>query len=115
RIRESSTWDDRATLSKLAETVPVKGQSVSLLLALGERLRAAGGDVTTFLKRVQKVHPADFWANIALGDALFRTEPVEAAGYYRAALASRPGAAVGYTALGDSLRFQVAVHGLDLP
>src|SRR5262249_21939331 len=93
-------------LSKLAETVPVKGQSVSLLLALGERLRAAGGDATAFLKRVQKDHPADFWANIVLGNALFSTEPVEAGGYYRAALASRPEAPVAYTAPGDSRRIQ---------
>jgi serine/threonine-protein kinase len=55
---------------------------------------------------VQREHPADFWANISLGDALFRTAPPEAAGYYRAALASRPEAAVAYTALGDSLRIQ---------
>jgi serine/threonine-protein kinase len=106
RIRESATWDDRAVLTQLAETVPVSGQSVSLLLALGERLGAAGGDATSFLKRVQKDHPADFWANLVLGDALFRTEPLEAASFYRSALASRPGAAVAYTALGDSLRAQ---------
>ena len=93
-------------IAKLAETVPVKGLSVSLLLALGERLRAAGGDATPFLKRVQNAHPADFWANIVLGDALLNAAPFEAAGYYRAALASRPQAAVAYTALGDSLRIQ---------
>jgi serine/threonine-protein kinase len=106
RIRDPVRWEDLATLSGLAETVPVSGQSVSLLLMLGERFRAAGGDAQEFLKRVQEVHPADFWANIALGDALFRIAPVEAASYYRAALASRPEAAVAYTALGDSLRIQ---------
>jgi serine/threonine-protein kinase len=106
RIRDPARWNDLAALSELAETVPVSGQSVSLLLALGERLRAAGGDALAFLKRVQKDHPADFWANIILGDALFRAAPVEAAGYYRAALASRPEAAVAYTALGDSFRIQ---------
>jgi serine/threonine-protein kinase len=86
--------------------MPVEGRSVSLLLALAERLRAAGGDATGFLKRVQKEHPADFWANIVLGNALFSASPVEAAGYYRAALASRPQAAVAYTTLGDALRMQ---------
>ncbi len=93
-------------ISQLTETVPVKGQSVSLLLALGERLRAAGGDATAFLKSVQKNHPADFWTNIVLGNALFSAAPVEAAGYYRAALSSRPEAPVAYTALGDALRIQ---------
>ncbi len=106
RIRASTTWGDLTAISQLAETVPVKGQSVSLLLALGARLRAAGGDATAFLKRVQKDHPADFWANIVLGDALFSAAPAEAAGYYRAALSSRPEAPVAYTALGDALRIQ---------
>jgi serine/threonine-protein kinase len=106
RIRDPATWDDLAALSELAEAVPVQGQSVSLLLGLGERLRAAGGDATGFLKRVQNDHPAEFWANIILGDALFNAAPFEATGYYRAALASRPDAAVAYTALGDALRIQ---------
>jgi serine/threonine protein kinase/tetratricopeptide (TPR) repeat protein len=106
RIRDPARWDNRAALSELAETVPVKGQSVSLLLTLGERLRAANVVPIEFFKRVQKEHPADFWANIALGDAVLWAAPVEAAGYYRAALASRPKEAVAYTALGDSLRVQ---------
>jgi serine/threonine-protein kinase len=106
RIRDPATWDDLTALSDLANAVPVKGQSASLLLGLGARLRAAGGDATGFLKRVQNDHPADFWANMVLGDALLSAAPFEAAAYYRAALASRPEAAVAYTALGDSLRTQ---------
>jgi eukaryotic-like serine/threonine-protein kinase len=106
RIRATAAWDDPTALSELAEAMPVSGQSVSLLLAFGERLNAAEGDATGFLRRVQKEHPADFRANMDLGDALFRAAPVEATGYYRAALASRPEAAVAYTALADSLRFQ---------
>jgi serine/threonine-protein kinase len=106
RIRDPTKWDNRAAMSELAETVPVKDHSVSLLLTLGERLRDANIVPTEFLKRVQKEHPADFWANIALGDAVLWAAPVEAAGYYRAALASRPDAAVAYTALGDALRVQ---------
>jgi serine/threonine-protein kinase len=106
RIRAPATWDDLAAISQLAERVPVEEQSVSLLLSLGERLRTAGGDATEFLKRVQKEHPADFWANIVMGNALFDTAPVEAAGYYRAALSSQPDAPVAYTALGDALRIQ---------
>jgi serine/threonine-protein kinase len=37
---------------------------------------------------------------------MFQREPVEATGYYRAALSSRPGEAVGYCAVGDALRIQ---------
>jgi serine/threonine-protein kinase len=97
------SWEDRKALDELARTVPVRESSVSLLLALGERLGAAGGDAPAFLKRVQSEHPADFWANLILGDALLKTATAEAGGYYRAALASRPGKAVAYTALGDAL------------
>jgi serine/threonine-protein kinase len=106
RIREPASWEDPGVLAELARTVPVSGQSVPLLLALAERLGAAGGDAPAFLKRVQTGHPDDFWANLILGDALLAAAPLEAAGYYRAALASRPGAAVAYTALGDALRAQ---------
>jgi eukaryotic-like serine/threonine-protein kinase len=106
RIRDPASWEDPAALAELARTVPARGPSVSLLLALAERLGAADGDAPAFLKRVQAEHPADFWANLILGDALLAAAPVEAGGYYRAALASRPGAAVAYTALGDALRAQ---------
>jgi serine/threonine-protein kinase len=106
RIRDPQSWDDPAAVAELAQNVPVAAQSVPVLLALGERLRSTGGDAPTFLKRVQKEHPADFWANLNLGDALVAVSPLEAAGYYRAALASRPGAAVGYTSLGDALSAQ---------
>jgi serine/threonine-protein kinase len=105
RIMERAKWDDRAALTELAEKVPPK-QPVSLLLALAERLRASGGDAIPFLKRIQKEHPADFWTNLVLGNALLQRTPKEADGYYRAALASRPEAAVGYCAVGDSLRLQ---------
>jgi serine/threonine-protein kinase len=105
RILDPAAWDDPAALAGLARAVPAT-QSVSLLLALGERLRALGGDSAPFFKRVQQEHPADFWANLILGNATFQWVPQEAAGYYRAALASRPGAAVGYCAVGDALRLQ---------
>src|SRR5262249_28055878 len=84
-LRDPASWEDLAVLDELAQTVPVSGQSVSLLLALGERLGVAGGDAPAFLKRVLAEHPADFWVNLILGDALLATAPVEAAGYYRAA------------------------------
>src|SRR5262249_44036675 len=106
RIRDSTKWNDLAALSELADNVPMTDQSGSLLLALGQRIRVAHGTPQAFLKRVQCEHPADFWANISLGDSLVRTAPLEASGYYRAALASRPEVALAYTALGDSLRVQ---------
>jgi eukaryotic-like serine/threonine-protein kinase len=60
RIRDPASWEDPAGVIKLAQAVPVSQQPVPLLLALGERLEAAGGDAPAFLKRVQGEHPADF-------------------------------------------------------
>jgi serine/threonine-protein kinase len=103
RAFDPAVWEDPELLAELARTAPVAREPVSLLLALGERLRAVGGDAAPLLRRVLSEHPADFWANLVLGDAVLKVAPVEAGGYYRAALASRPGAAVGYTSLGDAL------------
>jgi serine/threonine-protein kinase len=106
RALDPAAWEDQRALAELARSAPVARESVSLLLALGERLRAVRGDAAPFLKRVQQEHPADFWANLILGNAMLQWAPQEAAGYYRAALASRPGDAVGYCAVGDALRRQ---------
>jgi tetratricopeptide (TPR) repeat protein/tRNA A-37 threonylcarbamoyl transferase component Bud32 len=110
RALDASKWNDAAALSELASSIPIEGQSLSLMLALAERLRSAGKDPSAFLRRVQKEHPDDFWANLVLGNALLFRLPAEARGYYQAALASRPDAAVGYCAVGDALRLQ---HSLD--
>jgi eukaryotic-like serine/threonine-protein kinase len=106
RVLDPAAWEDPAALAELARTAPVERESVTLLLALGERLRAVGGDSTPCLRRVQQEYPADFWANLILGNTMVQWAPQEAAGYYRAALASRPWAAVGYCAVGDALRVQ---------
>ncbi len=108
RVLDPPAWDDPTALAELARAVPAN-QSVSLLLALGERLRSTGGDAVPFLKRVQMQYPADFWANLILGNAMLQRAPLEAGGYYRAALSSRPVAAVGYCAVGDALRLQGAM------
>ena len=75
-----------------------------MLLAVGERLWMLGGDPGYFMRNVQSVYPADFWSNLVLGDTLLHVSPGEAAGYYRAAIAARPTAAVGYCGVGDTLR-----------
>jgi len=101
-----AAWENPRLLGELSKIVPLERLPVSLLLAIGERLKSFEDSAAPFLKRVQKEHPADFWANLILGDAMFQRDPVEAIGYYRAALASRPGEAVGYCAVGDALRIQ---------
>jgi serine/threonine-protein kinase len=64
----------------------------------------AGGNAVPFLRRVQQEYPADFWANLAMGNALLPDAPRQAVGALRAALASRPDAAVGYCAVGECFR-----------
>jgi serine/threonine-protein kinase len=107
RARDPVAWGDPTALAELARTAPVADpSSVPLLLAVGQRLHASGGDAPVFLRRVQREHPADFWANLTLGNALKHRGAGEAIGYYRVALAIRPGEAVGYYDLGEVLRFQ---------
>jgi serine/threonine-protein kinase len=106
RARDPRAWEDGAALAELAETAPVAGPEVQLLLALGERWRAGGGDATGFLRRVQREHPADFWANFMLGNALKYRGSGEAISYFRVALAIRPEAAIASSDLGDVLKFQ---------
>jgi tetratricopeptide (TPR) repeat protein len=106
RVLNPAAWDDVKELAELARTARVESESVSLLLSLGERLQGLGGDAAMFLRQVEAAHPADFWANLIVGNTLIYEVAHEAAGYYRAALATRPQAAVGYCAVGDALRFQ---------
>jgi tetratricopeptide (TPR) repeat protein len=53
-----------------------------------------------FLKGVQQRHPTDFWVNWFLGSLLRPKQPVEAAGYLRAALAVRPDRSALHSDLG---------------
>ena len=106
RALDPAVWEDRGALAELALTAPVTSESLSFMLAFGERLRATGSNADVFLRRVQTAHPADFWANLIAGNAMLQSAPHEATGFYRAALASRPQAPVGYCAVGDTLRLQ---------
>jgi serine/threonine-protein kinase len=106
RARDPEAWEDAAALAKLAATAPVAGPSVQLLLAVGERWRANGGYSGVFLRRVQREHPADYWANFTLANALKYRESGEAISYFRVALAIRPTTTITSYDLGDVLKFQ---------
>src|SRR5262245_17395878 len=100
RLRDPALWKDRAALTELAETALAEKPSAQLLVAVGERLLSAGADAVPFLQRVQREHPGDFWANLALGIALLMKNPGESMRYLQAALAVRPRTAVVYDSLG---------------
>ena len=102
RVRDPATWDNSEALRDLAARAPVGEQSPHLLAVLGARLRAKNIDAIPFLTRVVSAYPTDFWANIEMGNALFhQSKPLEAVGYYRAALALRPRTLSLRYALGD--------------
>ena len=101
RVRDPATWDNAEALRDLAARVPVREQSPQLLAVLGARLLAKKIDAVPFLARVSAVYPNDFWANIETGNALLnQSNAADAAGYYRAALALRPGTVSIHYALG---------------
>ena len=104
QARDATAWENRAALVALTDAAPVKGQPLTLLLAVGEQLQLAGADARPFLWRVQQQHPNDFWANRALGDALYlRGEHDLSVGFFRMALALRPDTSVANGELGDVL------------
>jgi superkiller protein 3 len=104
RFRDPAAWSRRATLERLAREAKVAELSPQLLTALGEALRSGGRDAVPLLKAGQERHPADFWLNFLLGNALLQAKPEEAAGYYRAALALRPDTPAAYNNLGNALQ-----------
>jgi tetratricopeptide (TPR) repeat protein len=106
RARDLATYSDRAALERLACEEAATVQSPWLIAALGYRLVRAGGEATDLLPRVQARNPDDVWLNHHLGEALMKSDPKEAAGYYRAALAIRPDTPVVLYSLGNALRAQ---------
>jgi serine/threonine-protein kinase len=102
RVRDPATWDNSEALRDLAARAPVAEQSPHLLAVLGARLRAKKIDAVPFLMRAVSAYPAAFWVNIEMANSLFhQSNRVEAAGYYRTALALRPQTLSLRYALGD--------------
>ncbi|MDB5384870.1 MAG: pknB 3 [Planctomycetaceae bacterium] len=100
KVRATDAWTKMELLPDLAATVNVDEQPVNLMASLGTRWRRLGGDPTAFLQRVQRRHPSDFWVNFELGYALDPRDRKAAIGFFRAALAIRPNAAVVHYNLG---------------
>jgi serine/threonine protein kinase/Flp pilus assembly protein TadD len=104
RARDPKTWKDKNALAELVRTATISDLSVPLLVVTGQRLQRAGGEASPFLKRVQQAYPDDFWANIALGDALSDEKKyADATRYFQAAIAIRPQSAVAFNNLGLAL------------
>jgi tetratricopeptide (TPR) repeat protein len=60
-------------------------------------------EAQALLRGAQERHPEDFWINFYLGSILLGERPPEAAGYFRAAVASRPDSSQAHIMLGRAL------------
>jgi serine/threonine-protein kinase len=104
RFRNPATWSKPAELEQLARKANVAQLSPQLLTALGMALMRSGRDPVLLLKAGQEHYPGDFWLNFQLGHALSKARPEEAIGYFRVALALRPGTLAVHNSLGLALR-----------
>ena len=111
RARDPMNYQDRSAVEALIAGAPVADRCVPLFLALAKRANAAGVDPVPYLKKVQQAHPGDLYANLGLAGSLLGKDPGEAARYYQAALAIRPGAAVIRNNLGVALARHRAARG----
>jgi tetratricopeptide (TPR) repeat protein/serine/threonine protein kinase len=105
RLRQKEVWGNREALARLVAKAPAAGLSPQLLQLVGYLLGDNRSRVV-WLRRVQARHPADFWLAFNLARTLQDSDPVEAAGYYRVALAIRPTSTAAYNNLGLALKDQ---------
>jgi Flp pilus assembly protein TadD len=107
RFRDPAVREKPADLGQLAREANVAESSPALLAALGFLLVRTGADAVPLLRGAQERHPADFWLNFRLGDALSKAKREgEAVASYRVALAVRPGTSAVHNNLGATLKAQ---------
>jgi tetratricopeptide (TPR) repeat protein len=105
RLRQPELWQNGPALTRVARETRVAKLSPQLATTLGRVLLQNGGDAVPLLRAAHQHHPQDFWLNCYMGFALGEAKQWnEAMGYYRAALAVRPGSAAVQHNLGDALR-----------
>jgi serine/threonine-protein kinase len=108
-VRDPAAWADADLLAQRARGEQAAQQSPQLLVVLGVGLRSK--EAEELLKGARERHPGDFWVNFQLGNTLMQgKKPVEAVGYYLAALALRPGTVPVHNNLGVALYNQHKVE-----
>jgi serine/threonine-protein kinase len=98
RVRDPANWSNPEAFKALTATALKDREALArvspqMLYLLGTLL-GDGPEAQHWLLQAQELHPADFWLNFSLGNALARSKPQQAQGFYRAALAVRPSSAV---------------------
>lgn len=102
RIRERAVWESRKLPDDLVD-FPAARLSPQMLLLADFLVRFSNPDYERWLRDAQSQHPADFWLNIQFGNALAKGKAAEAEGFYRAAVAIRPGLGAAHNNLGTAL------------
>jgi serine/threonine-protein kinase len=98
-FRDAEAINDTQAMTALAGQAQAWTQPPAILAALARALNRAGQaeQAAILLRQAQRLHPQDFWINFDLGDLLTTAvqpaRPEQAIGYYRVALAVRPGSA----------------------
>jgi serine/threonine-protein kinase len=106
RLRDPQAWTDPEGTSRLVAdgTVSVSDLTAPLLRRVAYTPSGVEGGGVRLLAEAQRLHPDDFWINLDVANALVNTrKPEQAVGYYRAALALRPGTATVHLGLGTLL------------
>jgi serine/threonine protein kinase/tetratricopeptide (TPR) repeat protein len=110
RLRHLKLWRDPNVLAKLIKDARPSGLAPQMLQLVGALLGEDSLFRESWLRDAQAQYPADFWLNLQLGDAVRKNNPLEAVGFERVAIATRPDSSaacsVAYSNLGDSLREQ---------
>src|SRR5262249_37049371 len=111
RYNAASEAMDAKTLRELADGADPSRMRTRVMAALGDSLRMAG-DVeasVAFLRKVQRLYPADYSINVSLAWSLRNLNPPqwdEAIAYRRIAVAVRPRSATANWYLGWSLHYK---------
>jgi tetratricopeptide (TPR) repeat protein len=104
QLRQVATWNNRAALETLARKAAIGDLSPQMLHRMAILLRDRKSEERLgWLRRAQAQVPTDFSLNFELANALADSNPLEASGFFRAALAVRPKSWVIYNNLGNTL------------
>jgi Flp pilus assembly protein TadD len=118
-LRQAARRKDLARLRELAGDARALKQPPAVLGLLGKALLLAGlpEEAAVFLRHAQGRHPGDFWLNhdlaFVLSAKLRPPRAAEALGYFRAALALRPGSPGVHLNLGGVLLVQGDLPGAE--
>jgi serine/threonine-protein kinase len=104
-VRDTTVPRETRKMVALAAKTEAFAQPPLVLSGLGGVLLFDGQRevALAFLRGAQQRHPEDFWLNYLLGQYWEKDDPPVAVGYFRAALAIRPGSDETCTKLGKAL------------